>query len=212
MIPWDDVKTSDQMFAARIRALSFLDEDVEIARRRVAEFRERKAARKDQGFPRALRKAPLKVGDLVLRYDNPRKTDLSTAAKFKPRWQGPYRIKTASVKGWYHLETLDGLPLSVTCHGEHLKVFRQDKDGWWSPDDDSSAPSRWERLFYSNPQARSVDQMNQEGETSPGEKDGLKTSPEVPSQLTNTGAGEERKLEIQLPYRDQAWRDQFESL
>ncbi|KAL6406203.1 putative gag-pol poly protein [Ilyonectria robusta] len=84
-----------------------------------------------------LRKKPLSLGDLILLYDVKNYHDLSTAAKLKPKWQGPYRIREALAETrTYILETLDSVKMAGTCHGDRIKAFVKDDQGWWaSPDD-----------------------------------------------------------------------------
>ena len=62
-----------------------MDEDVEEARRKVTAYRQKLAERTDKSHPRLIRKSPIIVGDLVLRYDMRRSRDLSREAKFQKR-------------------------------------------------------------------------------------------------------------------------------
>ncbi|KAH6984182.1 hypothetical protein BKA56DRAFT_439860, partial [Ilyonectria sp. MPI-CAGE-AT-0026] len=99
-------------------------EDVEAAITKAAAFRKELAVkRNEQNFFR-LRRMQLKPGDLVLKFDYTQMRDLTTKAKMRPRWLGPYRIsKQSPVSRAYRLETLDGIVFDRPTHGDYLKKF-----------------------------------------------------------------------------------------
>jgi hypothetical protein len=43
--------------------------------------------------------------------------------KFKANWEGPYRVKSATAKGAYHLETLKGKEIQRTFNVADLKRY-----------------------------------------------------------------------------------------
>ena len=127
LINWDTVQTQEELLVARIRMLSRHTEDVEEARKRVTAFRKKLSERTNAGNANTLRTAPLKEGDLVLKYSMPRAFDHSRTAKMEMKWEGPFRIsKRSPVTGAYHLYTLDGIELDKTFSGDHLKKFVRD--------------------------------------------------------------------------------------
>ncbi|KAL6406714.1 putative gag-pol poly protein [Ilyonectria robusta] len=137
LIDWDEVHTREDIVLARIRILERRQEDREAARQKVKEYRENLARKTTASNAFKLRKKPLSLGDLVLLYDVKNYHDLSTAAKLKPKWRGPYRIREALAETrTYILESLDGVKMAGTCHGDRIKAFVKDDQGWWaSPDD-----------------------------------------------------------------------------
>lgn len=72
-----------------------------------------------------LRATPISQGDLVLVQDVFRDMDMSRNQKLKPRWKGPYRVRTVSEKATYTLEELDGTLLRATYAGNRLSKFLQ---------------------------------------------------------------------------------------
>jgi hypothetical protein len=65
---------------------------------------------------------PLKIGDLVLIYQNLIESNWS--AKLEPKWEGPYLIQ--DIKGTsYHLRTSSGSILPTTIHRNHLKLYHE---------------------------------------------------------------------------------------
>jgi hypothetical protein len=147
-IDWDDVRTHDQMIEARLEIIAQMQDDVEEAREKVTAYRKKLAERADKSRPRLIRKTPLEVGDLVLRYDMKRASDLSREAKFQKRWVGPYRVISKSGKGSYRLMHPNGPELLTSIHGDHLKKFHKDEDGFWACDEDEEDPRFNDRIFY----------------------------------------------------------------
>lgn len=137
LIDWDEVRSREDIVLARIRILERREEDLEAARAKVKEYRENLARKTTASNAFKLRKTPLSEGDLVLLYDVKNYHDLSSAAKLKPRWRGPYKIREILRETrTYILETLDGVEMKGTCHGDRLKAFVKDDQGWWaSPED-----------------------------------------------------------------------------
>jgi hypothetical protein len=147
-IDWDDVRTHDQMIEARLQVIARMQDDVEEAREKVTAYRRKLAERTDKSHPRLIRKTPIEVGDLVLRYDMKRASDLSREAKFQKRWIGPYRVISKSQRGSYRLMNPNGPELLTSIHGNHLKLFRKDTEGFWVCDEDDQDPRFNERIFY----------------------------------------------------------------
>lgn len=137
LIDWVEVRSREDIVLARIRILERREEDLEAARAKVKEYRENLARKTTASNAFKLRKTPLSKGDLVLLYDVKNHHDLSSAAKLKPRWRGPYKIREILRETrTYILETLDGVEMKGTCHGDRLKAFVKDDQGWWaSPED-----------------------------------------------------------------------------
>jgi len=64
-----------------------------------------------------------KVGDLVLR--NSATSDPHNVRKLSPNWEGPYRVKAVIKDGAYHLEQLDGTPITRSWNISNLRRFYQ---------------------------------------------------------------------------------------
>ncbi|KAH6985153.1 hypothetical protein EDB80DRAFT_691212 [Ilyonectria destructans] len=151
----------------------------------------------------------LKPGDLVLKFDVRRTHDLTTRAKMRPRWQGPYRISSQSpVSRAYRLETLDGIVFDRPTQGDYLKKFVEDRLGWWFSSSD--LVQEGEEDDESSDQTDSDDgdsndswhpSSDSEGETAP-----LKATGEAPTRDRS------QRLEVHLPYIPKDFRAQFRDL
>jgi len=171
LINWDTVQTQEELLVARIRMLSRHTEDVEEARKRVTAFRKKLSERTNAGNANTLRTAPLKEGDLVLKYSMPRAFDHSRTAKMEMKWEGPFRIsKRSPVTGAYHLYTLDGIELDKTFSGDHLKKFVRDSQNWWSSDADDWLLAR-EGVFRRSEMGIGSEEENSNTSTSSSESE-----------------------------------------
>ncbi|XP_074346201.1 uncharacterized protein LOC141684969 [Apium graveolens] len=74
-------------------------------------------------FNKKVKARSLKVDDLVLRDSAASQPIVS--GKFKPTWEGPYRVSKVISAGTYELAHLDGQPIKNACNGIHLKKFYQ---------------------------------------------------------------------------------------
>ena len=127
LINWNEIKSTPELIALRIRILQRKEEDVLKAREKVHEFRTKIATRTDNKNKNRFRKDPLSEGDLALRFNVPRANDMSTKVKLLPRWDGPFRIyKTYDDRPFYQLKTLDGIVIPKPVHGDQLKKFKED--------------------------------------------------------------------------------------
>ena len=71
-----------------------------------------------------VRHEPLKVGDMVLRYDKViNDIDMSLRTKLNYRWLGPYRIHSVNPVGSFKLAELDHSILGRSFTGSQLKRF-----------------------------------------------------------------------------------------
>jgi len=75
-------------------------------------------------FHKKAKDKPLRLGDLVLRWDV-RWEDKGKHAKFDPLWFGPFRIGKGRGKNTYLLENLDGELLELSVNGQFLKFYFQ---------------------------------------------------------------------------------------
>jgi hypothetical protein len=134
LVNWNKVTSAEDLFAARVRILQRKAQDVALAREKVYKFRRQLADRTDRKQAASIRRPvdQLLPGSLVLVYDVVRSMDMSTSKKLAMRWNGPFRIVSqAPVTGAYKIATLDGIQLSKTISGDHLKKFVRDSEGWW---------------------------------------------------------------------------------
>lgn len=74
-------------------------------------------------FNKKVRNKKFLVNDLVLQ--ETAVSQPSMARKFKPTWEGPYKIIKIIGQGTYRLSSLDGTPINNTWNGVHLKKFYQ---------------------------------------------------------------------------------------
>ncbi|XP_074347232.1 uncharacterized protein LOC141686070 [Apium graveolens] len=74
-------------------------------------------------FNKKVKPKCLKVDDLVLRDSVASQPAIS--GKFKPTWEGPYRVSKVVSSGTYELSHLDDWPIKNAWNGIHLKKFYQ---------------------------------------------------------------------------------------
>ncbi|KAH6952431.1 hypothetical protein BKA56DRAFT_625680 [Ilyonectria sp. MPI-CAGE-AT-0026] len=64
---------------------------------------------------------------------------MSRVAKMRPRWNRPFRIcKRGQLGVSYLINTLNGIAITGSVHGDQLKKFIKDNQGWWTSADDLS--------------------------------------------------------------------------
>jgi hypothetical protein len=123
LLDWDEVKTREDLLAARMRQL----DERELAEARAAMELERSRRINKQYFDRTKRIRPesqrLQVGDLVLVYNSAMETMRVRAKKLDDNWFGPYRIRERSDAGYYKLEELDGTQFKQSFAGNRLMRF-----------------------------------------------------------------------------------------
>lgn len=222
LMDWSKIHIAQDLLDARVRVLGRLEEDITAARKKIASFRRKLAARTDKNNAYRMRKRPLKKGDLVLKYNVPRSIDHSTEAKFTNRWDGPFRIKSISPNKAYTLKTLDGIKLPSTYPGDHIKVFVQDHEGWWVTEGDYRGPWATE-IEEEEPEDDGLSLDSEISWWEPSEDEFAAPeygTEEVPNASTDKDTGEERPfpprhgpphhIEVQLPEMDQETRDQYQ--
>ena len=228
LINWDEVSTADDLILARVRILERKGEDVEAARQKIGAFRAKVAKKQNEKNVHRLRKTPLEVGDLVLRFDVPRSNDMSTKMKMARKWYGPFRIfKHYDGANHYKLETLDGYEITKSIHGDHLKKFVKDENGWWEGESDeeevlkklkeekesSEGSGDEENVRITRSKKVANDQMvdqardDESEEEDSGEED-LGEKSEMPYPRRNTPV----RIEVQLPGLTAEQAAQYESL
>jgi hypothetical protein len=73
---------------------------------------------------------------------------MSRWQKLQPKWQGPFRIKRSSEKGFYKIKDLDGTKIGGTLHGNRLKRFRvRDPEGIRPEDRTNESNHDMEEVF-----------------------------------------------------------------
>ena len=95
-----------------------IDEVREVARIRELSRKQQIAQR----FNLMVVKRNFQVGDLVMRRANIGNRSAKDG-KLKANWEGPYRVKHATEKGAYHLETLKGKELPRTLNVADLRRY-----------------------------------------------------------------------------------------
>ncbi|XP_074346466.1 uncharacterized protein LOC141685252 [Apium graveolens] len=74
-------------------------------------------------FNKKVKNRRFEVGDLVLR--DSAASQPTITGKFKPTWEGPYKVSKVVSAGTYELSYLNGQPIKNTWNGIHLKKFYQ---------------------------------------------------------------------------------------
>jgi hypothetical protein len=152
VLPWDSIEDRDAEVKMRVRMLQTKEEDVEKARKLVAKYRRKAAEAAERRHPRRHRAESRKivVGDTVLTYDSVRKNDMSTSAKLKFRWEGPFIVEQISDKGTYILKSFAGIPLSRTFAADQVRLYLKNEDGHYEPDE--KALLLWTTRGFVHPQ------------------------------------------------------------
>lgn len=124
ILEWEKVRDREELLALRARQLEMRDEDIEETLARKKRIREEGKEEFDQAHN--VRTEPLKVDDIVLRYDKVvTEIDKSSKTKLQYRWLGPYRIHSANPVGSFKLKEMDGVILDRSFTGSQLKPFIQ---------------------------------------------------------------------------------------
>ena len=141
ILPWDEVHSTADLLAMRVRQLQRRDDDLEEAALHLQRMRLEGKERHDEKH--GIRNEELALGDIVLLHDTRREKDMSRKLAFK--WLGPYQIcDLVKDKGTCMLDELDGSWLAGTFAGDRLKKFhsRQRLRLDHSPDlDDEKIPT-----------------------------------------------------------------------
>jgi len=120
-VEWEDVRSREDLLAARIKQL----DERSLEESRAAERLERSRLGNKRYFDKHKRlrsaKQQLRVGDLVLLHNTSIET--SHNVKLEDQWRGPYKIREVSETGFYRLEELDGTHLKESFAGNRLKRF-----------------------------------------------------------------------------------------
>jgi hypothetical protein len=123
VLPWSDITDTPSLLAMRARQFERRDARFQEAIARTVRLRQENKDYFDDS--KVVRPTRLQQGDLVLLRDSYHENDRSVLTKFLPKWQGPFKIRTANEKGWYNLEELDGTPFRSHTPGNRLKKFHQ---------------------------------------------------------------------------------------
>jgi hypothetical protein len=124
ILEWEKVRNREELLALRARQLEMRDEDIEETLARKKRIREEGKEEFDRAHN--VRTEPLKVDDIVLRYDKVvTEIDKSSKTKLQYRWLGPYRIHSANPVGSFKLKEMDGVILDRSFTGSQLKPFIQ---------------------------------------------------------------------------------------
>lgn len=119
-LPWGSVKTTAELIEHRTKQLILRDEDLHETASRTLRLREQ--AKEYWEDRRHMRERQLRVGDLVLRWNNLLSQRLGAKIGFK--WLGPYRIHTLNeATGAVTIMELDGTVLADRLHLKDLKLF-----------------------------------------------------------------------------------------
>jgi hypothetical protein len=121
VVRWKYPMKPEELLAARIRQLERRELDIERARRRTIEAREKGKVRWEKDRSN-VRKDRLGVGEIVLVLDGA--TMGSLKKKFVEKWYGPYRISKVLDGGTYEVEELDGTTYTKPMHGDRLIIYR----------------------------------------------------------------------------------------
>ncbi|KAI1818925.1 hypothetical protein F4861DRAFT_544530 [Xylaria intraflava] len=61
---------------------------------------------------------------------------MSNDKKLLYRWRGPYRVLEAASAGRYKIAEMDGTEMHGVYPAQRLRVFVEDRDGYWEPASD----------------------------------------------------------------------------
>jgi len=113
--------SSSDLLALRIRQLQKRPEDLERAAESLIKARFRSKAQFERRFMRRLRRAPLKVGDLVLIRNTRIEQEMNR--KHKPRYLGPYILRQERKSGSWAISELDGTPSRTSVAGFRILPY-----------------------------------------------------------------------------------------
>jgi len=113
--------SSSDLLALRICQLQKRPEDLEKAAESLIKARFRSKAQFERRFMRRLRRAPLKVGDLVLIRNTRIEQEMNR--KHKPRYLGPYILRQERKSGSWAISELDGTPSRTSVAGFRILPY-----------------------------------------------------------------------------------------
>ena len=113
--------SSSDLLALRIRHLQKRPEDLEKAAQALVKARFRSKAQFERRFMRRLKRAPLKVGDLVLIRNTRIEQEMNR--KHKPRYLGPYILREQRSSGTWAVNELDGTPSRSAIAGFRILPY-----------------------------------------------------------------------------------------
>ena len=96
----------------------------------------RAQARQQLALDRKLAENPprqFRIGDIVLLHRTRMENSLS--GKLEDKWQGPYYIHDIIGNGSYQIRCKNGMILSKSVHGNHLRLFRFPPELFFSDND-----------------------------------------------------------------------------
>lgn len=126
---WEEVESTEDLLAMRMRQLEKRDEDQELAQIRLHIARTRSADDRNRAFQHVLQdKAnnPLKIGDLVLVRNS--YLEMQQGKKFEDRYFGPFTVRGRTSKGAYLLDELDGAPIERSVAANRTKRYYRRAD------------------------------------------------------------------------------------
>ena len=103
----------------RLADLEGLEEEREVARRRILRYQQRMT----KAYAQAVHLRAFTEGQLVLRTAEHIRRNLPGPSKFALKWEGPYIIREAHDSGYYYLSKEDGTVLEDPINGKWLKQY-----------------------------------------------------------------------------------------
>ena len=103
----------------RLADLEGLEEEREVARRRILRYQQRMT----KAYAQAVHLRAFTEGQLVLRTAEHIRRNLPGPSKFALKWEGPYIIREAHDSGYYYLSKEDGTVLKDLINGKWLKQY-----------------------------------------------------------------------------------------
>ena len=107
--------SSSELLALRIRQLQKRPEDLERAAQSLIKARFRSKAQFERRFARRMKRATLKVGDLILIRNTRIEQEMNR--KHKPRYLGPFMLREQRASGTWAISELDGTPIRTSVAG-----------------------------------------------------------------------------------------------
>lgn len=126
---WEQVRSTADLLAMRMRQLEKREEDVEMALERIKIARKRSVDDRNEAFSHVLQDKinnPLRSGDLVLVKNSA--LEVQHGRKMEDRWLGPFRMVKRTSQGAYVLDELDGTRLKLAVAGNRVKRYYQRDD------------------------------------------------------------------------------------
>ncbi|OMJ20165.1 hypothetical protein AYI70_g4281 [Smittium culicis] len=113
--------TTEELLECRIKQLDKKKDLISRASTKLKESRKKNAIYFNRKHN--IRSEPLKVGDMVLQFDNT--IGKQRHLKLSNRWYGPYIVTKDNKNGSYYIKELDGAVLRTPVAGNRLKKFFQ---------------------------------------------------------------------------------------